>query len=71
MVNYFVWKGLKTYGFESEAADLADKTVRLLASDLDKSGTLNEYYDPETGAPLSHKGYMDWNLLVTEMILAK
>ena len=35
---------------------------------LKANGTLNEYYHPDTGAALSHKGFMDWNLLVLEMI---
>jgi putative isomerase len=29
---------------------------------------MSEYYHPDTGAALSHKGFMDWNLLVIEMI---
>ncbi len=68
IVNYLVWKGLKDYGFQSEAQDLADKTLLLLARDLDTNGSLNEYYHPDTGAALSHKGFMDWNLLVLEMV---
>lgn len=68
IVNYFVWKGLKDYGFEEEAGKLADKTLRLLSTDLAANGSLNEYYHPDTGAALSHKGFMDWNLLVLEMI---
>jgi putative isomerase len=68
IVNYLVWAGLKRYGFEAEAKDLADKTLRLLADDLAKNGSLNEYYHPDTGASLSHRGFMDWNLLVLEMI---
>lgn len=36
--------------------------------DLDTNGSLNEYYHPDTGAALSHKGFIDWNLLVMEMI---
>lgn len=68
IVNYFVWKGLKDNGFKAEAANLADKTLQLLASDLATSGSLNEYYDPDTGAPLSHKGFVDWNMLVLEMV---
>jgi putative isomerase len=47
---------------------LADKTLRLLAADVAENGSLNEYYHPDTGAPLSHKGFMDWNLLVIEML---
>jgi putative isomerase len=68
IVNYFAWKGLQRYGFQREAAALADKTIALLASDLKVNGALNEYYHPDTGSGLSHKGFMDWNLLVLEMI---
>lgn len=68
IVNYFVWRGLKDYGFHDAAANLADKTLKLLATDLASNGSLNEYYHPDTGVALSHKGFMDWNLLVLEMI---
>ena len=68
IVNYFAWKALQRYGFHKEASELADKTISLLASDLKVNGSLNEYYDPDTGKALSHKGFMDWNLLVSEMI---
>jgi len=68
IVNYFAWKALQRYGFQREASELADKTISLLASDLKANGSLNEYYDPDTGKALSHKGFMDWNLLVSEMI---
>jgi len=68
VVNYFVWKGLTNAGFLQEADALRDKTVQLLAGDLAANGSLNEYYHPDTGAALSHKGFMDWNLLVLEML---
>jgi putative isomerase len=68
IVNYFVWKGLKNFGFQEETGKLADKTLRLLSTDLATNGSLNEYYHPDTGAALSHKGFMDWNLLVLEMM---
>jgi putative isomerase len=68
IVNYFAWKGLQRYGFQAEAGALADKTIALLAADLKVNGSLNEYYHPDTGAALSHRGFMDWNLLVLEMI---
>ncbi|MEY4489267.1 MAG: hypothetical protein RIQ79_1775 [Verrucomicrobiota bacterium] len=68
IANYFVWKGLKDSGFTTEATELADKTIRMLAADLDKNGSLNEYYNPDTGAAISHKGFMNWNLLVLEMM---
>lgn len=66
--NYLTWRGLKNHGFEAEARDLADKTLKLLATDLAASGSLNEYYHPDTGVAISHKGFVDWNLLAVEMI---
>jgi putative isomerase len=68
IVNYFVWKALQRYGYKKEADALADKTILLLARDLEANGSLNEYYHPDTGAALSHKGFIDWNILVLEMI---
>ena len=68
IVNYFVWKALQRYGYKKEADALADKTLLLLSRDLVANGSLNEYYHPDTGAALSHKGFIDWNLLVLEMI---
>ncbi len=68
IVNYFVWKALLRYGYKKEADALADKTILLLSRDLEANGSLNEYYHPDTGAALSHKGFIDWNLLVLEMI---
>ena len=68
IVNYFVWKALQRYGYKKEANALALKTLLLLSRDLERNGSLNEYYHPETGAALSHKGFIDWNLLVLEMI---
>jgi putative isomerase len=68
IVNYFVWKALQRYGYKKEADALADKTLVLLSRDLEANGSLNEYYHPDTGVALSHKGFMDWNLLVLEMI---
>lgn len=68
IVNNLVWNGLRNYGYTAEAAELADKTIKLLANDLAIDGSLNEYYHPDTGVALSHKGFMDWNLLVLEMV---
>ena len=52
----------------AEARDLADKTLKLLATDLAAGGSLNEYYHPDTGVAISHKGFLDWNLLAAEMV---
>ncbi|NOU36312.1 MAG: hypothetical protein HOO88_06045 [Kiritimatiellaceae bacterium] len=66
--NYVAWKGFQAYGYKREADALAEKTIRLLAGDLAANGTLHEYYHPDSGIPLSHAGFMDWNLLVLEML---
>ena len=68
IANYLVWKGLERYGYAGQASDLAQKTISLLSNDIARNGSMNEYYHPDTGAPLSHKGFMDWNLLVNEMV---
>jgi len=68
IANYFTWRGLVAYGFQALADELAAKTVRLLDNDLTKNGALNEYYHPDTGEALSHKGFIDWNMLVLEMV---
>lgn len=68
IANYLVWKGLRENGFNAEARALGAATVTMLARDLKTSGSLNEYYHPDTGAPLSHAGFIDWNLLVMEMV---
>jgi putative isomerase len=68
IVNYFTWRALQNYGFRRDAQELADKTLALLAADLDANGSLNEYYHPDTGLALSHKGFIDWSLLALEMI---
>jgi putative isomerase len=70
IVNYFAWKALLRYGFHAEATELAAKTIRILSADLATNGSLNEYYDPETGKALSHPGFLDWNMLVLEMMAA-
>lgn len=69
ITNYLVWRGLKNYGFSAEADELGAKTLRVLAADLDANGSMNEYYHPDTSKPLSHSGFIDWNLLSLEMIV--
>ena len=66
--NYIVWRGLVKYGFNKEAKELAEKTVILFGSDLQKTGTLHEYYDPDNGEPILHPGFQDWNYLVLNML---
>ena len=66
--NYMTWKGLVNYGYEKEARELAIKTIRLFGNDLNKSGQLHEYYNPDTGEGLNNPGFQNWNYLVLNMI---
>jgi putative isomerase len=66
--NYMVWRGLLNYGFRDDAEQLAAKTVRLFGRDLERFGTLHEYYQPENGEPILNPGFQNWNYLVLNMI---
>jgi putative isomerase len=68
VVNYVVFRGLMNYGYRKEAEEICRKTVFLLGQDLEQTGTLHEYYDPDTGAPVMNGGFLNWNLLVINMI---
>jgi putative isomerase len=66
--NYLIWKGLVNYGLNNEAKELAIKTIILFGKDLEKTGTMHEYYNPENGEPILHPGFQNWNYLVLNMI---
>ncbi len=68
IVNYLVFRGLVRYRYTADARDLAEKTVALFGRDLAESGTLHEFYDPETGAPLLNPGFHNWNFLVANIL---
>lgn len=65
--NYFVFRGLVNYGYEKEATELAEKTVRLFEQDIAAKGLMHEYYDPDTGMPINNPGFQNWNLLALNM----
>jgi putative isomerase len=65
--NYMVFRGLVDYGFEAEARELAEKTIRLFARDFERFGALHEYYLPESGEPVLNRGFQNWNYLVLNM----
>ena len=56
------------YGFIEEAREMKERSVRLLERDLAESGCLHEYYDPDTGKPVMNGGFINWNVLVLNMI---
>jgi Mannosylglycerate hydrolase MGH1-like glycoside hydrolase domain len=66
--NYMVWRGLLNYGFRDDAEELATKTVQLFGRDLERFGTLHEYYQPENGEPILNPGFQNWNYLVLNMV---
>ncbi|UUZ94737.1 glycoside hydrolase family 37 [Paenibacillus sp. P25] len=68
VVNYVVFRGLMNYGYREEAGTIHRQTLELLGSDLEKTGTLHEYYDPDTGRPVMNGGFLNWNLLVLNMV---
>ena len=65
--NYMVFRGLKRYGYEELAAELAEKTLAMLAADIRACGEMHEYYDGNTGAPVVNPGFQNWNLLAVNM----
>ncbi len=66
--NYLTWRAMQKYGFENQAAELAEKTVRLLGRDLEHTGTLHEYYHPDTGEGVLTPNFINWNALVLQML---
>ena len=68
IVQYLVFQGLCRYGYRREAEELTRRVCRLLGDDLRATGTLHEYYVPETGEPVMSPGFMNWNLLALNMV---
>lgn len=66
--NYLVFRGLQKYGFDEDARELAEKTVKLFGQDLELNGSLHEYYNPDTGEAIMTKGFQNWNFLVLQLI---
>ncbi len=66
--NFMTFEGLVKYGYIKEAKELAAKTIKLFGTDLKETGTLHEYYDPESGLPVNNPGFQNWNLLSVNMI---
>lgn len=67
VANYVVFRGLMNYGYEDAAKTICEGTLRLLGEDLEKSGTLHEYYSPLTGEPIMNGGFINWNVLALNM----
>jgi glycogen debranching enzyme len=61
-VNWFIFKGLKKYGFHADAKKILDSTLSL----LEKSG-FREQYNPLTGEGLGARNFT-WGGLVLDML---
>jgi len=68
VASYCVFRGLLNYGFVKEAADLAERTLKLLADDIRTTGSIHEYYNPETCEPVMNSGFLNWNILALNMV---
>ncbi len=66
--NYLVFDGLRRYGYDKDARELAEKTVRLFGRSVEENGAFYEYYHPDTGDGVSKLGFQSWNFLVVDMI---
>lgn len=69
--SYYLCKGLMRYGYLAQARELALKTARLLAKDLEATGRLHECYDDEgrglwPAAPQAT--FVSWNVLALTML---
>ncbi len=68
VASYCVIEGLKKYGYDEIARSIEERTVNLYGSNLDKFGDFFESYDPESGEPNLHPGFMSWNMLILQML---
>lgn len=67
VANYVVFRGLLNYGYRKEAETIYERTLLLLGQDLEKTGSLHEYYNPFSGEPVMNGGFINWNILALNM----
>jgi putative isomerase len=65
--NYLTFRGFVRYGLLDDARDLAERTIRLFGEDLERTGTLHEYYDPDSGQGIISPDFQNWNYLALNM----
>ena len=62
--SYYLAEGLARYGFSPQARELAVKTVRLLAADVARTGTLHECWNDDGLGLWPRSGtFVSWNVL--------
>ncbi|WP_168122571.1 trehalase family glycosidase [Paenibacillus sp. HB172176] len=67
--NYLVFRSVLNYGYVELAQAIAEKTLRMLSLDIGRTGTLHEYYHPDTGEGIMNPDFLNWNLLADSMML--
>ena len=67
VANYLAWQALQQYDIVDEAATLAADVLAMLAADIEQHGAMHEYYHPDTGQGLTHRGFLNWNTLAACM----
>lgn len=66
--SYYLARGLERYGEEARARELDERTVALLAGDLQRTGTLHECYDDEgRGLWPRGGGFVSWSVLALRL----
>ena len=68
VANYLVFRGMLNYGYVEEAEEICRNSLKLLGEDLKKTGCMHEYYNPFTGDPIMNGGFINWNILVLNMV---
>ncbi|MCH4192657.1 MAG: trehalase / alfa-L-rhamnosidase / mannosyl oligosaccharide glucosidase [Butyrivibrio sp.] len=68
VANYVVFRGMLNYGFYTEARQICEGSLKLLGEDLKKTGCMHEYYHPDSGMPIMNGGFINWNILVLNMV---
>ena len=61
-VNWFIYRGLKNYGFEKEAEMIKESSRKL----IEENG-FREYFNPETGEGLGAHNFT-WGALIVDMV---
>ena len=68
IINYLYVQALRRYGFREQALDLAVRVATLVLADIRVTGATHENYDADTGQPLAAPGFINWNILVDNML---
>lgn len=68
ITQYICFKALLNYGYREEATSLCEKSLEILGKDLLENGCFHEYYDPFTGKGIMNGGFLNWNILILNMI---